>query len=171
VRDVFLFLIKFLVLSAVLFAAFTAADDAYYGLLARVAAVTAPLTGASLRVLGVEGNTMTFEYAGRAISERLVFAAFNPVILISLLLATPRLGRRTLYVGLGGLALLLVAQVVTLRLLLAMDARGYRASPGLEPLEVLTLASICVNWVLPIVIWIAWVPAGFLARALKTESR
>jgi hypothetical protein len=170
VRDVLLFLIKFLVLSAALFAAFTAVDDVYYGILARVTAVTAPLTGASVKVLNVEGNSMTFEYAGRVVSERLVFAAFNPVILISLLLATPRLGRRTLIAGIGGLAILLVAQVVTLRLLLAIDVRGYRASPGLEPLEVLTLASICVNWVLPIVVWIAWVPTGFLARALKAES-
>jgi hypothetical protein len=170
VRDVLLFLIKFLVLSAVLFAAFTAADDVYYGILAHVTSVTAPLTGASVKVLGVQGDTMTFEYAGRVVSEGLIFAAFNPVILVSLLLATPRVGRRTILVGLGGLALLLVAQVVTLRLLLAIDVRGYRASPGLEVLEVLTLASICVNWVLPIVVWIAWVPAGFLAKGLKMEG-
>ncbi len=169
-RDVLLFLVKFLVFSAVLFAAFTAADEAYYRVLAHVTAVTAPLTGASVKVLGVQGNTMTFEYGGMVMSERLVFAAFNPVILISLLLATPRAGRRILTVGLGGLALLLAAQVVTLRLLLAMDIRGYRATPGLEVLEVLTLASICVNWVLPIVIWIAWVPTGFLTKALKAEG-
>jgi hypothetical protein len=112
---------------------------------------------------------MTLRYAGRQLTETLIFAAFNPVILIALLLSTPRAGRRILSVGAGGLVLLLVAQVVTLRLLLAIDVRGYRGTPGLEFLEVLTLVSICVNWVLPVIIWVVWVPTGFLTRALKAD--
>lgn len=166
-REVLLFLAKFLVLSAALFVAFTLAEESYYKLLAHSSAALAPLTGASIVVLGVEGNVMKLGYGGMEVSESLVFAAFNPVILVALLLATPRAGRRILSVGIGGFVILLLAQVVTLRLLLAMDIRGYRGTPGLEFLEVLALISICVNWVLPIIIWIVWVPTGFLTRALK----
>lgn len=166
-KDVLLFLAKFLVISAVLFVTFTAIEETYYRVLAYTTSATAPLTGASVEVLGVKGNTMTLRYAGMQLTETLIFAAFNPVILIALLLSTPRAGRRILSVGAGGLVLLLIAQVVTLRLLLAIDVRGYRGTPALEFLEVLTLVSICVNWVLPVIIWVVWVPTGFLTRALK----
>jgi hypothetical protein len=168
VKDVLLFLAKFLVLSLVLFVAFTAAEEHYYKMLAHMTATLAPLTGSSMEVSAVEGNTMKFIYSGMEVPARLTFAAFNPVILLSLLVATPRVGRRIFRVAIGGFALLLIGQVITLRLLLAMLVRGYGASPGLEFLEILTLVSICVNWVLPIIIWIVWVPTGFLARALKT---
>jgi hypothetical protein len=167
VRDVLLFLAKFLVLSAVLFVAFTAAEEHYYTMLAHATAATAPLTGSSIEVVGVEGNVMNFIYGGIGIPARLIFAAFNPVILFSLLAATPRIGRRLLTVGLGGFVLLLMGQVITLRLFLPMQVRGYAGTPDFEFLEVITLISICVNWVLPIIIWIVWVPTGFLARALK----
>ena len=177
-KDVLVFLAKFLALSAVLFVAFTAAQERYYTVLARTTAATGTVTGASIEVTGVEGNVMAFRYAGMEVKESLMFAAFNPVILLSLLVSTPRAGWRILSVGAWGLALLLLAQVVTLRLLLAIDTRtvmfagtpvtGYRATPGLELLEIVALASICVNWILPVLIWIAWVPTGFLARALKS---
>ena len=169
-RDVLLFLAKFLVISALLFVGFTWAEELYYKLLAHTTAALAPLTGASIAVLAVNGNIMKLGYAGMELSESLIFAAFNPVILISLLLATPRVGRRILSVGIGGVVLLVLAQVIVLRLLLAMDVRGYRGTPELEFLEILTLISICVNWVLPIIIWIVWVPTGFLTRALKAVS-
>lgn len=165
-REVLLFLVKFLALSALLFIVFTAAQEPYYKMLAHLTAATAPLTASSIQVDGVEGGTMKFFYGGMTVPARLIFAAFNPVILISLLAATPRIGRRAIKVAIGGIALLLIAQVITLRLLLAMQVRGYGASPGFEFLEILTLVSICVNWVLPIIIWIVWVPTGFLARAL-----
>lgn len=166
-RDVLLFLAKFLALSAVLFVLFTWAEEGYNMVLAYATAVTAPLTGASVGVIGVEGNVMKLRYAGMEITESLIFAAYNPVILIALLVATPRARWRILSVGVGGLVLLLPAQVVTLRLMLAIDARGYRGTPGLELLEVAALVSICVNWILPIIIWVVWVPTGFLAQALK----
>jgi hypothetical protein len=170
VREVLLFLLKFLLLSAVLFVGFTAIEQEYTSVLAHTTAVLAPLTGASVEVLGVDGNKMTLGYGGARFTKTLIFAAFNPVILIALLLATPRIGlRKTLTVGIAGLALLLVAQVVTLRLMLSMDLTiSQGGSVGkFRVLETLALISICVNWVLPIVIWIAWVPTGFLTRALK----
>lgn len=167
VRDVLLFVAKFLVLSSVLFLAFTATQETYYSMLAHATAAFAPLTGSSIEVVGVDGNTMRFIYGGVEIPARLIFAAFNPVILISLLLSTPRAGRRILTVGAGGFVLMFIGQILTLRLLLAMQARGYAVTPGFEFLEVLTLISICVNWVLPIIIWVLWVPTGFLGRALK----
>ena len=69
----------------------------------------------------------------------------------------------------GGLVLLLLAQVVTVRLMLQMDL--IIATAGSQRTfwiwEKLALVSICVNWVLPVVIWVIWVPTGFLTRALK----
>jgi hypothetical protein len=194
VREVLLFLLKFLVLSAALFVGFTVVEESYTTVLAHVTAALAPLTGASIEVLGVDGNMMRLGYDGGEFTKRLIFAAFNPVILIALLLATPRIGirkdvtvrrrvipwrvvqqtprigaRKLLIVGCAGLVLLLLAQVVTLRLMLSMDLLISQAGSvkKFKVLETLALISICFNWVIPIVIWVAWVPTGFLTRALR----
>lgn len=172
-REVLLFLLKFLVLSAALFVGFTVIEESYTTVLAHITASLAPLTGTSIEVLGVDGNTMRLGYSGGEFTKRLIFAAFNPVILISLLLSTPRIGaRKLLTVGCVGLVLLLLAQVVTLRLMLSMDLVISQAGSvnKFKVLETLALISICVNWVLPIVIWVAWVPTGFLTRALRSAA-
>lgn len=172
-REVLLFLVKFLVLSAALFVGFTAIEETYTTILAHTTAVLAPFTGASIQVLGVDGNTMQLAYGGGEFTKRLIFATFNPVILIALLVATPRVGmKRLLVVGVGGLVLLLLAQVVTLRLMLAMDLTIFTAGSArkFRVLETLALISICVNWILPVLIWVIWVPTGFLTRALKMSG-
>jgi hypothetical protein len=197
VREVLLFLLKFLILSAALFVGFTAMEEAYTTILAHATAFLAPLTGSSVEVLGIHGNTMKLGYGDGVFAKRLIFAAFNPVILIALLLATPRIGfervrgarrsgmplritqhppriglKRILIVAGAGLVLLLLAQVATVRLMLAMDLIISQAGSvtKFKVLETLALISICVNWVLPIVIWVAWVPTGFLTRALKSVA-
>lgn len=196
-REVLLFLLKFLILSAALFVGFTAIEEAYTTILAHATALLAPLTGTSVEVLDIHGNTMKLGYGDGVFTKRLIFAAFNPVILIALLLATPRIGlvvdrggrgsrmpfsitqhapriglKRILVVGGAGLVLLLLAQVVTLRIMLAMDLIISQAGSvtKFKVLETLALISICVNWVLPIVIWVAWVPTGVLTRALKSVA-
>jgi hypothetical protein len=173
VREVLLFLLKFLVLSAALFVGFTVMEETYTTVLAHTTAALAPLTGASVEVLGIDGNTIRLGYGGGEFTKRMIFAAFNPVILIALLLATPQIGiRKILSVGGAGVVLLLLAQVVTLRLMLEMDLIiSQKGSVSkFKVIETLALISICVNWVLPIVIWVAWVPTGFLTRALRSAT-